>query len=675
MNYPYVCLDTETTGLSYKTDEIIEITAIEFDLSGKIGRKVHELCYPMSGFIAPGATRVNNITIDMVKNKPNYLKDGVREKIAKFIGSRTLIGHNLIDFDIKFTKITPRKMEDTLVMCRKEHAGRNNLKDACKRHGIQWIEEDAHRSSYDVLKTIELFCRLKKKEFDKELLNAQMPMFAELEKVPDNKLEKIGIIPSNDDKRMIATQSYSYSRITLYHQCPFKWYMSYIKKVKEPDKSYFTTGKICHSVAEWAGEACYRELFANKYHVYSKIKNIDIKIPNNYSDVGFYLYDHPEEIKKHFGIGRGALVNKIDKIISADSYEKPSMPSLEVYNELIENAIRRYKCDDPDIILEVKKIMSRFYRTKDFSLIPGEFTITEKRLAFDKDWNVLSDFYSNLAFFRGIIDIIEYLSNGDYIVITDYKSSRTMLTEKQLKEDRQMKIYLLLVYMFLPKGSFKKAILRIEYIRFGKAIEYEIDDIKASIDDTMKWINESIQNIEIEMLKTDGTAFPPRRNEYCHVCYLAEDGKCPLFNKQFINNIDNPFDFVVSTIEDCNDAWKRIEVNKAENSRLLSQCKAFAKTCSDPIIIDKTAKLDFYVEEKIECNAEEAVKAMLRRGVDINYIIKFLGITPSSLAVLCENKKIELTEEEANTICKRKRTSVFNAFTEEAAKNKKFLNS
>ena len=668
MNFPYVALDTETTGLSWKTDEIIEITAIEFNLKGEIGETFTQLCYPISGFISPKATEINHITINMVEGKPNYLRDGIREKVAKFIGKRTLVGHNLIAFDIKFAKINPKKMEDTLLICRKEYCGRNNLKSACKRYGISWNDDESHRSEYDTLKTIELFCRIKNKEHEKEELNAQMPLFAELEEIPKNELKSLGVIPSRDDVGMMTTQAYSHSRINLFNQCPFKWYMSYIKGVKEPDHSYFVTGKICHSITEWAGEACYRELFENKYRVYSKMSNLD---PN----IGLYLYDNPEKIKETFGIGKGSFIHKMDKTIPPDSYEKPSMPNWEVYNELIDKAIRRYRCSDPDIITEVKKIMSRFYELKDFSLMPGEFTITEKRLAFDKEWKILPDFYSNLAFFRGIIDLIEYLSDGDYIIITDYKTSRTMLTEKQLKEDRQMKIYLLLVYMFLPKNSFKKVILRIEYIRFGKAIEYEVEDIENSVSETEKWINESIQNIEKEMLKTDGTAFSPIRNEYCHTCHLAEDGKCPLFNRQMINNIDNPYEFVISTVEDCKNAWKRIEVNKAENSRLLKLCKAFAKKCDDPITIDKTAKLDFYVDEKIECNAEEAVKTLLRRGVNIEYIIKFLGITPSSLASLCLNKGIELNEEEANTICRKTRKTTFDAFTEDAAKNKKFLNS
>jgi len=294
-------------------------------------------------------------------------------------------------------------------------------------------------------------------------------------------------------------------------------------------------------------------------------------------------------------------------------------------------------------------------------------------LAFDKSWKVLPDFFSNETFFRGIIDVIDYF--GDYVVITDYKTSRTMLTVEQLKEDRQMKIYLLLVYMFLPKDSYKMIKVRIEYIRFGKSIEYDVEDVKSSAKKTLKWINDSIQDIEKEMLKTDGTAFNPNRNEYCHACHIGEDAKCPLFNKQMINNIDDPFSFVVNDVESCRDAWKRIEANKAENSRLTKLCKAFVKNCSDRIIIDENATLDYYVKNDISCNTEEATKLMLEKEVDIKYLIKFLNINPTSLAALCESKGIKLTPEENERVCKRKSRTEFNAFTEEEAKSKKFLNS
>ena len=555
MKFNYVGIDTETTGLDPNSDEILEVVAIEFNLSGEIGETFHQLCKPMSEYISPKITEINNITMEMVKDKPSYLKDDVYKKVAEFIKGRTIVGHNAIAFDLPFMRIKTDKCEDTLRMARKKFSGRHNLKACCKKMGIEWNDKEAHRAEYDTLKTIELFCRMKDAEEKKIEANAQIPLFGDLEAASPSDIKKLGIVPTGEDKRMMATQAYSFSRINLYNQCPFKWYMQYIKGVKEPKKDYFDTGKICHSVAEWSGDWCYRTLFANKFQVYFTNKKFEIgpktkeglakyfkkDVPDvTPHDFGLYLYDKPSKIPVFFKESRGKadLIRVMDSCISVDQYEKPSMPTWDIYEQIIEEAINKHKCSDPDVINDAKKIMTRFYDLKDFSLMPGDITITEKRLAFDKEWNVLSDFYANNVFFRGIIDVIDYF--GDYVVITDYKSSRTMMTEAQLKEDPQMRIYLLLIYMLLPKDSYKKIVIRIEYLRFGKSIEYEVSDVKAVAEKGLKWINDSIQSIEKEMLKTDGTAFRPTRNEYCHTCHLAEDAKCPFFDKRKINNIDDP---------------------------------------------------------------------------------------------------------------------------------------
>ena len=688
--YDYVGVDVETTGIVHKVDEILEIAAVEFNLNGETGKVFHKMCKPMSEFISEKVSQINGITMEMVKDSPNYLKDGIREQVAEFFGKRTIVGHNVIRFDLKFIKVDPKNVEDTLDMCKKRYQGRHNLRASCKKLGISWDEEKAHGAEYDTRKTIELFCRMKMADVEKEEIQKELPLFGNLEEAKPENFKKLGVIPSSEDKQMMATQAYSYSRINLFRQCPFKWYMQYIKGVKEPPQDYFDTGKICHSVAEWSGDWCYRTLFANKFHSYFKIKkyNIGPKTTKgiadkfkkevsavNSHDFGLYLYDNPSKINHYFSDikGKADLIHTMDEILPENSYEKPSMPDWDIYDKIVKEAINKHKCDNPDVIRDVKKIMTRFYDLKDFSLMPGDITITEKRLAFDKDWNVLSDFFANNVFFRGIIDVIDYF--GDYVVITDYKTSRTMLTLEQLKEDRQMQIYLLLVYMLLPKNSYKKIKVRIEYIRYGKSIEHDVEDVKSVAEKALRWINNSIQSIEKEMLKTDGSAFKPNRNEYCHACHVGQDSKCPLFNKQMINNIDDPFSFIVSDIEDCQTAWKRIEANKAENSRLTKLCKAFVKSCSDNIKIDENATLDFYVGNDIKCNAEEAMKLMLKKEIDIKYLIKFFSITPSSLASLCESKDIKLTEEEVNIICKRSLKTEFNAFTEEEAKKKKFLNS
>jgi len=688
VNFTHVCVDIETNGLNPNENEILEICAIEFDPNGSNGQVLSFLCCPKSGVIPMNVTEINGITMDMVKDKPNYFEDGIREKIAEFIGDRTVVGHNLINFDIKFMKLKPKAMEDTLLMCRKKYSRGNNLKNACKRVGIHWDAEGAHRAEYDVANTIELYRKMTVKKKDVANQNQSiLPLFGNIDGATEDDLKPHGVIPSAEDQKMIATQAYSFSRINLFLTCGFKWYMQYIKGHKQPDEGYFQTGRACHSVAEWAGNWCNRQLFANKFSLwftkmehqlgdkmqaflseYFKRKDI------NPVDFGLYLYENPEKINKYWSRfnGKASMVYEMDKVISEDLYEKPSMPNWDAYEFFIQEAINRNKITDPDIIKDIYKIMTRFYELEDFSLMPGDVSVTEKKLAFDRNWNLISDWFSKDIFFRGIIDVIDYY--GNYVMITDYKSSRTMLTVDQLMEDKQMLVYLLMVYMFLPKDSYTKIIVRIKYIRFAKSIEYEITDVKSHADKALKWINDSIQSIEREMLKTDGTAFQPTRNSYCGNCHLAEESICPLFDKRVINSIDDPLNFVIADRDDCVTAWKRIEANKAENSRLLSACKSFMKECSDPVIIDKNAKLDFYIEEKISLKTELVLVKLLEKGVDIKFIAKFLNISSTSLAALCEIKKIEFTKEEVAEISEKEKKTTFGSFTEEEIKKKKFIN-
>lgn len=690
--YDYVGADSETTGLNHQQDEVIEVTVIEFNLSGEIGRKLSYLCRPISGFIPSGATKVNGISYEMVKDKKNYLKDGIREEIAAFIGSRTIVGHNIIGFDLKFLKITPKRAEDTLLMCRKRYTkGGNKLQTACTRLGIKWDNKEAHRSDYDTSQCIRLFIKLKEIERSECEKNQEVPLFSK-DRI-DSELKKatksIGIIPTTSDKELMETQTYSFSRINLFHQCPFKWYMQYIKKVKQPEVDYLVVGKICHKAAEWSGEWVYRESFSIKLAAYARIKKLKMNpdvipiIANEFDiqellvtfhNLGYYLYRHQDQIQKYFPEYKGlaGLIYEIDQNIEEDSYERPSMPDRESFDKIVNKAIVFHKCTDSKIVIDVGYIMSRFYEKKDFSLIPGDIMITEKRLAFDREWGLLKDFFSNKAFIRGIIDVLSYLTN--VVVITDYKSSRTMMTVDQLKEDMQMKTYVLLVYHLLPPESYNKIIIRIEYVRFGKSVEYETTDIKAVADAAQQWIDNSIQMIEKEILKTEN-AFEPQRNEYCHTCHLAVESLCPLFSKQFINNIDDPLQFQIKDLEDCQTAWKRFEANKAENLRLMQLCKNFANGCSSEISIDKHAVLDYYASENREFYSLKTMKKLLEKGIKIDTIIKKFGITETKMNELMEDNKIEFTDEELGSISKIKRKTKFEACTRKEAKGKGYINA
>lgn len=119
----YVVFDLETTGISTRRDDIIEISAIRV--------KDHERTETFSRLVNPGrpippeATRVNGITDEMV-----YGEDGlgvILPEFLNFIGEEILVGHNIQSFDLLFlnraadmmhTRTVDNDFIDTLYMAR-----------------------------------------------------------------------------------------------------------------------------------------------------------------------------------------------------------------------------------------------------------------------------------------------------------------------------------------------------------------------------------------------------------------------------------------------------------------------------------------------------------------------------------------------------------------------------
>lgn len=103
----YVVFDLETTGLSSRNDEIIEIGAVKVS-GGKIIDRFHTLVQPNRS-ISLEITRLTGISNDMVKDQPKL--DAVFDSFMSFIGDLPLVAHNAA-FDMSF------------------------LQEACQRRGI-----------------------------------------------------------------------------------------------------------------------------------------------------------------------------------------------------------------------------------------------------------------------------------------------------------------------------------------------------------------------------------------------------------------------------------------------------------------------------------------------------------------------------------------------------------
>ena len=94
----FVVFDVETTGLStVDGDRIIEIAAMKIK-DGKVVDKFYSLVNP-NRLIPSQATRINNITDDMVEKAPTASE--VLPKMLTFISSSCVAGHN-VRFDLNF---------------------------------------------------------------------------------------------------------------------------------------------------------------------------------------------------------------------------------------------------------------------------------------------------------------------------------------------------------------------------------------------------------------------------------------------------------------------------------------------------------------------------------------------------------------------------------------------
>lgn len=152
----YVVFDLETTGTSPKTEAIIEISAVKV-VEGSVEDTFSTLVNP-GKTIPPGATAVNGITDDMVKDEPTI--EQVLPIFNDFIGGEILVGHNIHCFDMKFIwkvaeeifgQTISNDYIDTLPMARKRlpQLAHHRLVDLANHYELS--TEGAHRALNDCI--------------------------------------------------------------------------------------------------------------------------------------------------------------------------------------------------------------------------------------------------------------------------------------------------------------------------------------------------------------------------------------------------------------------------------------------------------------------------------------------------------------------------------------------
>ncbi len=161
-----IVLDTETTGLDYTREKMVEFAAVRLE-NGKIKDKYQTLINPEQ-HIRKSSIAIHGITPEMVEDAPT--EEEVMPKILKFIGDYPIVAHNVI-FDYSFLneaklRVTGEKMENPRIdsqMMFKEIAPElesHGLEALTKRFNVDLTNH--HRAMADTMGLALAYPKLKK---------------------------------------------------------------------------------------------------------------------------------------------------------------------------------------------------------------------------------------------------------------------------------------------------------------------------------------------------------------------------------------------------------------------------------------------------------------------------------------------------------------------------------
>jgi DNA polymerase III subunit epsilon len=163
----YVVFDTETTGLTPSSDEIVQIAAVRVVNGRRVAREVFDTLVDPQRAIPASSTAVHGITEDMVKGAPTILDAGKR--FHDFARGAVLVAHNA-PFDMEFLRRHERGMGvrfdhpvlDTVLLSAVVYGQleQHSLDALTARLGITIPEEARHTAIGDTVATADAFLKL-----------------------------------------------------------------------------------------------------------------------------------------------------------------------------------------------------------------------------------------------------------------------------------------------------------------------------------------------------------------------------------------------------------------------------------------------------------------------------------------------------------------------------------
>ena len=161
-------LDTETTGLDFEKDRIIEIACLELIDDVFSGEKFHNYYSPEDILISKQSEEIHGLSNDFLKKYKSF--ESEIHNFLEFIGNSQLIIHNA-QFDLNMinnslkrigkNKIPEERTLCTLELSKKKFPGsKNNLNALCRRFGISLEEREKHSAITDCFLLLQVFQEL-----------------------------------------------------------------------------------------------------------------------------------------------------------------------------------------------------------------------------------------------------------------------------------------------------------------------------------------------------------------------------------------------------------------------------------------------------------------------------------------------------------------------------------
>lgn len=163
-----IVFDTETTGLDWRDERVIELGGIELVNRFPTGRTFHRYINPQGRAINPEAQAIHGISAADLIGKPTF--GDIAEEFMAFIDGAQLVAHNA-GFDIAFinaefdrlghSAVDQGRVIDTLAIAKRKHPmGPNSLDALCRRYGIDNSRRTKHGALLDSELLAEVYIEL-----------------------------------------------------------------------------------------------------------------------------------------------------------------------------------------------------------------------------------------------------------------------------------------------------------------------------------------------------------------------------------------------------------------------------------------------------------------------------------------------------------------------------------